>query len=221
MFVKIFQQIHDSSVANDYLLRLVFMDFLIMADRDGIVNKTQEAIARRTNVPLEIVNAQIDKLCSPDPDSNTPDHEGRRLLPLSPDKSWGWVIVNYRLYRNIKSSDELRAQTRGRVARWREKQKLNGHDPLTAPEAIEENKKTKAVFVPPEEAEILLQCAKIGLPDIEGRKFFSYYDENGWKNKAGPVKDWHKRLNRWKLEWESRGRPISSELKPKPRGHIP
>jgi uncharacterized phage protein (TIGR02220 family) len=118
-----FQQIHDSSVADDYLMRLVFMDLLILADRDGLVNKTPEAIARRTAVPLEIVDEQLRKLMAPDPKSNTPDCDGRRLVPIEEGKPWGWRIVNYKKYRNIKSSDELRAQTRDRVAAFRERKR--------------------------------------------------------------------------------------------------
>lgn len=206
MFVKIFEQIHDSSVASDYLQRLVFMDFLIMADRDGVVNKTPDAIARRTNVPIEIVQAQIAKLCAPDPISNTPDHEGRRLMPLSPDKPWGWVIVNYRLYRNIKSSDELRAKTRERVARWRENQKLNGEGPKTAPEAVEENRKKP--LVRPSLEEVKLIAAKTGLPEREAEKFFQYYEANGWKVGKNPMRSVAHALGGWKMRWEEAGRPM-------------
>ena len=76
LYVKIFEQIFDSSVSQDYLTRLVFTDLLVLADEDGIVDVTVEAIARRTNVPLEIVQSGIQKLEQPDPQSRSKDEGG-------------------------------------------------------------------------------------------------------------------------------------------------
>jgi hypothetical protein len=109
MYVKIFSQIYDSSIAEDYLVRLVFEDFLILADKDGYVDMTVEAIARRTNVPLDIVSQAIEKLSSPDSESRTPDEEGRRIVLLDDHRSWGWRIVNYAQYRSIRD-DEARKE---------------------------------------------------------------------------------------------------------------
>jgi hypothetical protein len=105
MFAKVFEQIYDSSIADDFLVRLVFEDFLVLADRDGVVDMTPRAIAGRTNVPLEIVQRGIEKLSSPDPESRTPNHEGRRIMPLDQHRSWGWQIVNYQQYRDIRNED--------------------------------------------------------------------------------------------------------------------
>jgi hypothetical protein len=52
VFAKIFGQIFDSSIAEDYNCRRMFMDLLVLADSDGVVDMTQEAIARRA-VPLK------------------------------------------------------------------------------------------------------------------------------------------------------------------------
>ena len=100
MYAKVFEQIFDSSIAEDYLMRLVFEDLLVLADQNGVVDKTHEAIARRTNVPLEIVKREIAELEKPDPKSRTPIYEGRRIVRLDEHKDWGWVIVNYQLPRN-------------------------------------------------------------------------------------------------------------------------
>jgi hypothetical protein len=109
MFVKIFSQIFDSSIAEDYLVRFVFGDFLILADKDGHVDMTPGAISRRTNVPLEIVNRAIEKLSAPDRDSRSPDEEGRRIVLIDPHRAWGWRIVNYEHYRGIRD-DEARKE---------------------------------------------------------------------------------------------------------------
>jgi hypothetical protein len=40
MYGKVFEQILDSSIADDYLTRFVFEDFIILADQDGNVDMT-------------------------------------------------------------------------------------------------------------------------------------------------------------------------------------
>jgi hypothetical protein len=125
MYVKIFAQIFDSSIAEDYLVRLVFEDFLILADRDGQVDMTVAAIARRTNVPIEIVNTAIEKLSAPDPDSRTPDAEGRRIVLLDQHRSWGWQIVNYAHYRDIRDDEARKEYFRERQRQHRAKSKMS------------------------------------------------------------------------------------------------
>ena len=112
MFAKVFEQILDSSIAEDYLVRLVFEDFLLLAGPDGIVDMTHEAIARRTNVPIDIVRSAIHKLSQPDPRSRSPKAEGRRLVLLDSHRDWGWQIVNYKDYRNIRDEEGRRAYMR-------------------------------------------------------------------------------------------------------------
>ncbi len=103
----------DSSIASDWQVRHVFMDLLLLADWHGVVDMTPESIARRTNVPLDIVKAGIDALCAPDPQSRTPDEEGRRLLPLSEHRDWGWQIVNFKAYREMRDEDAKREYMKG------------------------------------------------------------------------------------------------------------
>jgi len=105
VFAKIFSQIFDSSIAEDYRVRLVFEDFLKLADVDGVVDMTPEAIARRTNVPLDIVKLGIEALEQPDTRSRSAEHDGRRIIRLDEHRDWGWMVVNYAKYRDIR--DEL------------------------------------------------------------------------------------------------------------------
>lgn len=123
MFAKIFEQIFDSSIAEDWQTRHVFEDLLKLCDRQGILDRTPEAIHRRTNVPLEIIKAGIAKLELPDPRSRNPEFEGRRIVRLDEHRDWGWRIVNYSYYRQIASEDQRREKTLCRVQRHREKEK--------------------------------------------------------------------------------------------------
>jgi hypothetical protein len=95
MFAKLFSQIFDSSIAEDCDVRHVFMDLLVLADPDGGVDMTIQAISRRINVPLDRVRHGIEQLCQPDPASRSKAEEGRRLVPLDSHRDWGWRIVNY------------------------------------------------------------------------------------------------------------------------------
>src|SRR5690606_9006252 len=108
MFAKIFEQIYDSSIAEDWKTRVVFQDMLILADKDGIVDKTPAAIARRTNLPLEIVMEALPKLEAPDQSSRTPDLDGRRIVRLDDHRDWGWRIVNFTKYRESATKEMLR-----------------------------------------------------------------------------------------------------------------
>lgn len=66
-------------------------------------------------------------------------------------------------------------------------------------------------FTKPTEAEVMTQCAKIGLPDAEGAKFLSYYESNGWRVGRNPMKSWPHALQNWKNNHDSNharnGRP--------------
>src|SRR5215469_10031763 len=101
MFAKVFKQIFESSIAEDYNCRRMFMDLLVLADSDGVVDMTREAISRITNVPIEQVNRYIDELKRPDHASRSKLCNGARIRPLDSRRDWGWKIINYTHYRNI------------------------------------------------------------------------------------------------------------------------
>lgn len=114
MYVKMFAQILDSSIAEDYLVRLVFEDLLLLADAEGLVDMTLSAVSRRTNVPLEIVTRGIEKLSEPDRSSRSLKEEGRRIVLIDPQRPWGWRIVNYLDYRGIRDGADRKEYFRER-----------------------------------------------------------------------------------------------------------
>lgn len=126
MYAKIFTQIFDSSIAENYEVRHVFEDLLKLADKTGAVDMTVEAVARRVNAPLEKVKSGIEALMQPDPKSRSHEHEGRRLIPLDSGRDWGWLIVNYERYRAIQDEETRRACWRDAKAKQRAK-KRNGN----------------------------------------------------------------------------------------------
>lgn len=125
MFAKIFSQIFDSSIAEDYIVRHVFMDFLVLCDRDGVVDMTPEAISRRTNVPIEYIHRAIEKLSQPDVKSRSDAENGCRITPLDSHRDWGWQIVNYHHYRDLIDEESRRAYFRDKQRQHRAASKLS------------------------------------------------------------------------------------------------
>lgn len=108
MFAKIFRSILDGTLGEDAEARHTFMDLLVLANRDGEVDMTPEAIAGVTHVPLERLKAALERLSSPDPRSRNPNEQGRRIVPIHEDRDWGWRVVNYAHYRGIRDQRERR-----------------------------------------------------------------------------------------------------------------
>src|SRR5690349_16895069 len=110
MYGKLFVQMYDGTLATKgpWEALVTFQQLIILADKHGVIDMTPEAISRRTTIPLNIIEEGIKRLQEPDADSRTPAEEGRRIALLSPDRAWGWQIVNYQHYRNLRSADERR-----------------------------------------------------------------------------------------------------------------
>lgn len=110
MYGKIFKQIYKGTLAmvGPWEALVTFQQLIILADKDGIVDMTADAISRETTIPLEIIEKGIGALESPDPESRSPDHEGKRIIRLSDTRSWGWRLVNYEHYRKLRSEEERR-----------------------------------------------------------------------------------------------------------------
>lgn len=155
MYAKVFTQIYDGTLCTKgpWEALVTFQQLLVLADQDGSVDMTAEAISRRTTIPLEIIKTGISALMKPDPDSRTPDEEGKRIVPLSDGRSWGWSIVNYKKYRELKREEDRREYHRNY---WHKRSKLNTtqHAQQNQPiaEAYTEAKAVKALSGKPDEA---------------------------------------------------------------------
>ena len=110
MYGKLFVQMYDGTLATrgPWQALVTFQQLVILADRDGIVDMTVEAIARRTTIPEEVIRLGIEHLEKPDPESRSPAEEGRRIVRLSDTRPWGWRLVNYQLYCKIRTEEDRR-----------------------------------------------------------------------------------------------------------------
>jgi len=116
MYAKIFCSMYDGTLAADWKALVTFQQLLVLCDREGVIDLTARAVAARTGIPIEIIEAGIASLEQPDLDSRTPDREGRRIERLDDHRAWGWRIVNYLKYRQLFSAEQKREADRERIA---------------------------------------------------------------------------------------------------------
>lgn len=112
MYGKIFAQMYDGSLYGKWQALVTFQQLIVLADAEGVVDMTSQAIAGKTSIPLEIIQQGLVDLEFPDPSSRTPDYDGRRILRLSEHREWGWRITNYKHYCELRSQEERREYLR-------------------------------------------------------------------------------------------------------------
>ena len=108
MYAKVFASMFKGSMYGNPDGIITFMVMLVLADREGIVDMTAESISAHTSIPLDIIRRGLDYLILPDPNSRSQNEDGRRIQYLDDHRKWGWYIVNYEDYRNMRDEDERR-----------------------------------------------------------------------------------------------------------------
>jgi hypothetical protein len=122
MFATIPKQIFWSSVwVNQPMhVRLAWISLLIFADQKGIVYGTVDALALTFGLSPEQMQDALNRFMQPDPNSSTPDADGRRIIQLGPNT---YKIVNYENYRRLASKDHKRAYMAEYMRQKRQAQK--------------------------------------------------------------------------------------------------
>lgn len=125
MYGKLFRQMYEGSLVKSGWETLVtFQQLIVLANKHGEVDMTPEAIESVTRIPLKFIIKGLKELSKPDPDSRSPQEQGKRIVLLRPNTKWGWRIVNYEHYRNIRSQEERREYMRDYQAKRRADKKL-------------------------------------------------------------------------------------------------
>lgn len=102
-FAKLFSSIVTSSVwCEDNATLRVWIAMLATADAEGVVEGSVPGFANLARVSVEEMRAAIQRLSSPDPESRTPDHGGRRIEVIE----GGWLVLNYAKYRQQAQAKE-------------------------------------------------------------------------------------------------------------------
>jgi hypothetical protein len=102
-------------------VRLVWITMLAVKDRWHVVNSSLPGLAHMARVSEKDCRKAIDILSSPDPESRSKEHEGRRIEEVD----GGWVVLNGEKYRNKMSLDERREYNRLKQREYRKKRKLS------------------------------------------------------------------------------------------------
>jgi hypothetical protein len=103
---KLDSGILDSSIwAEPYPTRLVWVAMLARKNSEGYVAASVSGVQRFANVTREETEAALLCLESPDPDSRSQVHEGKRIQKVD----GGWVVLNHQQYREFSYSDSPEA----------------------------------------------------------------------------------------------------------------
>jgi hypothetical protein len=131
-FTKLFSTIVHSTVWREEMhVKVVWVTMLALANRNGIVEVSVPGLADVSRVTVDQCREALIRLASPDPDSRTKEHEGRRIAECD----GGWQILNYMKYRELQVKDEQRIKNRIRVAAHRARKR----DAVTVTESTRSN----------------------------------------------------------------------------------
>lgn len=123
MYGKIFDSIYDGSLYGQWQGIVTLQQMIVLCDQEGFVDMTPQALAARTSIPLEIITKGIEILMQPDQYSRTEGADGKRIEPIDPRRPWGWKIVNYGKYREMRTVEDRREYMREYMQNYRAKPK--------------------------------------------------------------------------------------------------
>lgn len=95
---------------------------LALRDRNHVVEASIPGLADVARVTVEECRDAIQRFLSPDVDSRSPEHEGRRIEKTD----CGWRILNGEKYRNKMNEDERREYNRIKQRETRARKKGGG-----------------------------------------------------------------------------------------------
>lgn len=121
MYGKIFESIYEGSLYGQYEAIVTFQALIVLADEDGLIDISPQALSGKTSIPLEVVRKGLKVLQQSDPHSRSPSEDGKRIVLLDEDREFGWRIVNYEYYRNLARRADTREKSRERKRRERER----------------------------------------------------------------------------------------------------
>lgn len=222
-YTKLFNSLLTSTIwAEDDKTRIVWVTMLAMADQHGEVHSTVPGLSRIAGVPIPDVEKALAKFMSPDQYSRTKDHEGRRIAEIE----GGWELLNHAKYRALASREDSKTKAADRQRRKRERdasrnvtqchaavtQDLHIAEAETEAESkgdidietsmLQACSKHKR-FVPPSLGECIEYGKEIGLSEDDSIHFHDHYEANGWRTKAGKMRDWKASMRTWKRTGES------------------
>lgn len=217
-FTKLFSSITESTVwCESDQVRIVWITMLAMANKNGYVFGSVPGLANRARVSVEAAREALFRFQQPDIDSRTKEFEGRRIAEVD----GGWRLLTYAKHRAIRDEEERRTYMRDLMREKRSVSKVSrSKPPLSQAEAEEEAdteaSKSKALrtFVRPVLEDVIAYC--LGRENVvDPRKWFDYYESNGWRVGRNPMKDWKAAVRTWEKNGFSSPRSGSPQSVPR------
>lgn len=116
-FTKLVPEIVSSSLWNlSSDIRIVWITMLATKDSEGYVRGDAPTLARMANVPLEAAAEALMLFQQPDPNSHTPDNDGRRIAPAP----GGWLVLNHDVYRATDGAEKRKSYMRDYMRKYRQ-----------------------------------------------------------------------------------------------------
>lgn len=215
MYGKIFDSIYDGTLAEDWRALITFQQLIVLCDADGMVDMTPQSISRRTGIPIEHIISGIEVLEKNDKYSRTPTENGKRIELIDDHRNWGWHIINHEKYKNMRDADTIRAQTRERVRKHREKKRsvTQGNDSKRhIDKEIDTNTNTKiktSGFQPPSQKEVEQYCIEKTY-SIDAESFICFYESKGWMVGKNKMKNWKASLTNWQKRGNNNGQQTTT-----------
>jgi len=222
-YAKVFASLFDGSLRGQSDEILVFVYLLCNATATGASEVHRDKISDDTGLSRARVNRAISALEAADPESRTPDEEGRRIVPLD-GRGWGWRIVNHKKYRELCGDGRYAALAAKRMQKLREKQSVTQryatdvtvaqqHASASASASVTEGGVGETRWAEiPDWLTFWEYCRQIGLgAEWWAKDKFLAACQGNWEKQ----RNWKAYVTRIKVWWEEAGRPFNP---PKPKG---
>jgi len=216
MYGKLFESIYDGTLVEDWQALITFQQMIILCDSDGTLDMTPSAISRRTGIPINHIKYGIEILEKPDPESRTPNENGKRIKRIDEHRDWGWVIINHKKYRDLKTSADRREYMRRYMREKRKAELTKTNKSLPVNNVIhtdanadtntntQDQKKRASPFVPPTEDDVFEYCQQRN-NKVDPESFIDHYEANGWMRGKTKIKDWKACVRTWEKRNGSSG----------------
>lgn len=136
-FAKVYSLMLKSTVwDNPIETRMVWIVLLMLADSKGFVRCTPFSLSNDAGVSKESVLAALEVLSSPDPHSQNPEQEGRRILKAP----GGWDIVSHGKYREYRTAVQVRD------ANYQARRRSRNHPELLSRSDMSDDTASASVF---------------------------------------------------------------------------
>lgn len=115
-YTKLFGSLVASSIWGEAsATKVVWITMLAMANRDGVVEASVPGLATLSRESRADTETALRLLESPDPDSRSKEHEGRRIQKVD----GGWLILNHAKYRAKLNAEERKEYNKLKQREWR------------------------------------------------------------------------------------------------------